>query len=140
MAQIFLVRTLAIAAGLLIPSSGFASGPFDGRWSIDLQCPPSSDGALPFSWRFGGLVQNGALRAEHGQAGRAAYLLLSGRISPAGDASLVAQGITGTKGYNVRGASAGVPYTYSVPAHFSGNSGEGYWVGVRRCEFSFARQ
>lgn len=139
MTRAFSLLTLVSALALAV-SDGAAAGRFDGAWSVDLQCPASSDGALPFSWRFGGSVRDGVLRAAHGQAGRPAYLLLSGRIAPDGAANLVARGITGTKGYNVHGASEGVSYSYPVSARFSESTGEGYWTGVRRCDFAFTRQ
>ena len=133
---------IALSAGPWIALTAMpaaAASPFDGHWSVSLLCPASSDGALPFSWQFDGEVKNSMLRAQHGEAGAPKYLLLSGRIDADGQAQLVAQGVTGTKGYNVHGADHGVPYRYAVPAQFTPTDGTGYWMSVRRCDFRFTR-
>jgi hypothetical protein len=137
--QLSTIRGCLFGTATLFATPLLAAGQFDGRWSVSLQCPASSDGALPFAWRFEGTVRDGDMRAVHGQPGQPGYLLLSGRIDPDGNAAISAQGITGTKGYNVRSANSGVPYTYPVSARFSGRSGRGYWTTVRRCDFSFER-
>jgi hypothetical protein len=130
-----------VLAGAAIATASPCLGatPFDGRWSVALRCPPSPDGARPFSWRFSSVVKDGILQANHGMPGRPAYLSLHGGIDPSGKADLVAEGVTGMAGYNVHGASAGIPYRYNVPSHFEAKTGSGYWTTTRRCDFSFIK-
>jgi hypothetical protein len=130
-----IVALSTVAAG----SASLAATPFDGRWSVALHCPSAPDGAKPFSWQFSGVVKDGVLAAEHGVLGRPAYLSVHGSIEPSGKANLVAEGVTGTAGYNINAVGAGVPYRFDVLAQFEAKTGSGYWMTTRRCDFTFFR-
>ncbi|MBV9858809.1 MAG: hypothetical protein JO038_01710 [Alphaproteobacteria bacterium] len=138
-------RLFALGLSLVLCSASAmaqmpAGSPFDGRWLVVLACPPSTDGALPFTWRFYADVRGGVLHGEYGTVGQPASMSLDGRIQPDGLAQLVAQGLTGVSAYNVNQAARGIPFRNDVPARFDTNRGAGNWVYRRTCEFSFTRQ
>jgi hypothetical protein len=114
-------------------------GAFDGKWDVTLVCPQAADGAMPFSFQFGGAVTNSVLHAEHGVADQPGWLSLDGTIRPNGDADLDAHGVTGMAGYNVNRTLRGVPYDHPVTAHFDASQGSGSWTTTRVCNFTFNR-
>ena len=112
---------------------------FDGSWIVTLNCPASSDGALPFTFRFAAQVTGGQLHGENGQAGMPGSMSLDGLIQPEGTAMLDASGVTGHAGYNVHSTGAGIAYRHSVTAHFDADHGAGQWVTTRTCGFTFTK-
>jgi hypothetical protein len=120
------------------PAAG--ADPFAGTWGVVLACPPSPDGALPFTFRFGAEIRVGALHGQYGTPGQPASLALDGRVQPDGSAHLIARGITGQSAYSINQTMRGVPYQYDVNAQFSAARGTGSWVTKRTCNFTFTKQ
>jgi hypothetical protein len=133
---------MKIAGAILLLSCAMCAGAadvatFDGKWDVTLNCPKSSDGAMPFAWEFMAEVKDSAIRGEHGTKGQPLWLLLDGKIGPEGAASLMAHGVTGPSVYAVNHSAQGVPYEHAVTAKFDGQRGTGSWVTTRTCNFTF---
>jgi hypothetical protein len=128
-----------IGAALACAAPAMAETKFDGSWAVNLTCPDDSNGAKGFSYDFNGMVDGGLLHARHGIHGEPGFLTLDGEIGASGDASLVAEGLTGAPSTNVDNVSAGIPYTHPVTAHFELRHGNGSWTTTRECDFSFRK-
>jgi class 3 adenylate cyclase len=113
---------------------------FDGAWSVIVDCPKHSDGALGYTLEFIAQVKNGVLQGEHGTEGNANWLRLQGDIQPDGSAKLDAKGLTGDPRYNVKSVQRGVPYAYQVDARFDGSRGTGRRLQLRACDLTFTRR
>jgi len=113
---------------------------FDGHWGVVLACPPSPDGALPFTWRFAAGIRGGVLHGQYGTPGQPPSMSLDGRVEYDGAAQLQARGLAGQSAYNLNQASRGVPFQYDVTAQFDPTRGTGSWVTKRTCDFTFTKQ
>jgi hypothetical protein len=129
---------LSIASGAAQAQASDSSR-FDGRWAVTLDCPNSSDGALPFMFEFTADVTNATLHGEHGTAGASGWMSLDGTIQSDGTAALHAHGITGPAKFNIGQTTHGVPYDHTVNAHFDDATGTGNWVTTRTCDFRFRK-
>ena len=118
-----------------------APSPFDGPWSVTLSCPSSADGkALAFSYEFPAEVRDGTLHGERGKPDEPGWFRLDGPIGADGVADLIAEGRTNIPSYALYNVQKGTPYKRSVQARFERDKGEGRWITVRTCTFSFVKR
>lgn len=129
---------------VLLTASAAAQAPgasgFDGQWAVLLTCPPSPDGALPFTWRFPAEIRGAVFHGVYGTVGQPASMSLDGRLQSDGSAQLQARGLTGQSAYNLNQTTRGVPFHYDVTARFDAAQGTGSWVTKRICQFTFTKQ
>ncbi len=134
------VLALAIVASPLAGRPAASAGSFDGHWAVTLTCEKASDGALGYVFQFPAEVKDGQLHGEHGIAGHPSWLAIDGQINSAGDAAILADGLTGLSDYNLGRVVQGAPYTYRIKAHFDGARGAGTRVsGARACKVEFLK-
>jgi len=103
---------IAIAITVCTGGAAFA-GPFDGSWNVAISCAATSDGAMPYNWRFPATVKNGVIHGQHNTPGETPSGTLTGRIADNGDGLLQMVGIAGDSDYTV-GRIGGVHFRYSV--------------------------
>jgi hypothetical protein len=133
-----LVSVLGLMAAA--PPVAAAPSPFDGRWSVMLSCPATTDGkAMAYAYQFAAQVKDGVLHGERGTAGAPGWLQFDGPIAADGSAELVAQGLTNIPSYALYNVSKGTPYKHAVKAQFQAGHGTGSWTTVRTCTFAFDR-
>ena len=107
---------------------------------MTLTCEKASDGALGYVFQFPAEVKDGQLHGEHGIAGHPTWLVIDGHIDSAGDAAILADGLTGHPDYSLGRVVEGQAYTYRIKAHFDGARGAGTRVsGGRACKVEFFR-
>ena len=131
-----------LAATLSMPVHAEApTSPFDGTWTLRMDCPSNSEasGAKGYRFVFPATVTHGVLTATNGVEGQPGSLRIEGPIADDGDALLLARGRTGDPAYAVRQPSSGTPYTFRIQAHFGPTSGTGKRLETRVCDFSFSR-
>ena len=132
-------KTYAAAIiALLVSLSSAMAGSFDGNWGVSIACAATSDGAKSYSWQFPATIKNGVVSGQYRSPGATPSGTLTGRVSENGDGSLQMRGIAGDSEYTV-GRKGGVPFRYTVRAHFSGGSGSGNRVEQRSCSMSLSR-
>ncbi len=113
---------------------------FDGNWQTTLSCPNFRD-ALGYSYQFVSSVKDGVIHGVHGTEGQPTSLVLDGKISPDGRASLYAKGRTGAKEYVPgRDTPKGTEYGYNINAQFEDTNGIGSRVEGRTCTLKFVKQ
>ncbi len=103
---------------------------FDGNWQTTLSCPNFRD-ALGYSYQFVSSVKDGVIHGVHGTEGQPTSLVLDGKISPDGKASLYAKGRTGSKEY-VPGRDTPERNGVWVQHQCAIRGHERYWVPRRR--------
>jgi hypothetical protein len=133
---------LTVLPLVLAPAAAWSAdtGKFDGDWQTTVSCAAARD-ALGYAFRFVSTVKNGTFHGSRGIAGQAPYLQIDGKIGPDGNATLYADGLTGSKEYVPgRDTPRGTPYNYSISAHFDAATGSGTRVEGRPCTFQFTRQ
>lgn len=130
---VFLLLLLALA-------SADDKQKFDGNWQTTLSCPNFRD-ALGYSYQFVSSVKDGVIHGVHGTEGQPTSLVLDGKISPDGKASLYAKGRTGSKEYVPgRDTPKGTEYGYNINAQFEDTNGTGSRVEGRPCTLKFVKQ
>ena len=136
-------RNLVVALILLLSLElSFAADQqrFDGKWVTTVSCP-NARGALGYSYQFISTVTDDVLHGLHGTEGQPGSLALDGKISADGNASLYANGRTGSKEYVVgKDTPAGTEYGYNIEAHFGDSTGAGTRVEGRPCSLKFVKQ
>ena len=79
----YLALVFASAFALACPHPLLAApSPFDGTWSVTLDCPSNTEksGALGYSYSFSAQVENGVLAGQHGAENAPGSLKISGPI------------------------------------------------------------
>ena len=125
--------------GLLVSSSAFAAGPYDGTWAVSETCPPTAQDVRGYAWTYPAVIRNGAFSAQYQADNGGGSIKLQGRVGPDGSAVLNAAGTVGHAEYAVGHLGHGTPYHFHVRASFSGSSGTGSRMEQRQCDFSFTR-
>ena len=115
-----------------------AAGPFDGIWTVEVDCPSVGD-VEGYSWRFPAEVSSGFMSGLYRSATNSAMGHITGRIHPDGEALLTMFGRTGPEQFASGHERAGAPFRYTVDAHFDGNSGSGKRNERRACALTFNR-
>ena len=135
-------RTLAAAA--IGAASAFASferglaagGPFDGLWDVQIDCQSVGD-VEGYSWRFPAEVSSGFMSGLYRSATGSALGHITGHIRPDGGALLTMDGRTGSEQRSFGHQRPGVPFRYTVDAHFGEQSGSGRRNEQRPCALTF---
>jgi hypothetical protein len=115
-----------------------AAGPFDGIWTVEVDCPSVGD-VEGYSWRFPAEVSSGFMSGLYRSATNSAMGHITGRIHPDGEALLTMFGRTGPEQFASGHERAGTPFRYTVDAHFDGSSGSGKRNERRACALTFNR-
>jgi hypothetical protein len=138
----FLATLVAVVSMASVTAHG-ATNQFDGKWKVVVKADEYKDGKgfVSKSWRydFDAVVTNGNLYGQYGQKGGVGSFQLSGPIDKNGDALLHGTGVTGKSQYTATNAMSGMPYSYDVKAHFSGNTGTGQRVNGAPYNFIFTK-
>jgi hypothetical protein len=116
--------------------------PFDGAWTVTLDCPTHKEGddfAKAYREVFPAEVKAGALRGLLGAEGQPGCMLLTGKIARDGKANLKLDGMVSNERYAINDAPRGKPYTYKVRAQFEPTKGTGERLGQRKCDFTFVK-
>jgi hypothetical protein len=132
--------TLWLALGLPACGPGLAAGagPFDGAWSVEVDCPDVGD-VRGYNWRFSAQVSSGVLTGHYQSSTNSAMGNLSGRIRPDGEALLTMIGRTGPQEVALYHERPGALFRYTANARFNANSGSGARNGPRACTLTFAK-
>jgi hypothetical protein len=133
----------AAAIGLALALAPFdrglaAGGPFDGVWSVEVDCPNVGD-VEGYSWSFPAEVSSGFMSGVYRSETSSAMGHITGRIRPDGAALLMMFGRTGPEQRDVAHQRSGSPFRYTVDAHFDTNSGSGKRTERRPCALTFSK-
>jgi hypothetical protein len=131
---------LGLALALVPAGRGLAAGagPFDGMWSVEVDCPDMGD-VRGYNWRFPAQVSGGVLSGHYQSPTNSAMGNLSGRIRPDGQALLTLVGRTGPEEVALYHKRPGTPFRYTANVRFDGNSGSGTRNGPRACSLTFTK-
>jgi hypothetical protein len=114
------------------------AGPFDGTWSVEVDCPDVGD-VRGYNWRFSAQVSSGVLSGHYQSPTTSGMGTLSGRIRPDGQAVLTMVGRTGPEEMTLYHERAGSPIRYTANVHFDANSGSGSRNERRACALTFTK-
>jgi hypothetical protein len=134
----------AAALGLALATApaggGFAAGagPFDGAWSVEIDCPAVGD-VQAYSWRFPVQISSGALSGRYHSPTNSAMGTLSGRVRPDGEALVTVAGRTGPEEVARLHERPGTPFRYTANVHFDARGGSGARNEMRACTLTFAK-
>jgi hypothetical protein len=137
-------RLAVIGTVVLLPGASLAGGKFDGNWTTHLSCEAHDDNPA-HNLVFPSVVKDGVVHGQHGEEGRAGYLVIDGKISDDGSAKFAAKG-TVSQGHSVFvNAMRGGMYTYNIKAQFTETKGtgtrdEGAGILGRACAFEFDKR
>jgi hypothetical protein len=115
-----------------------AGGPFDGLWDVQIDCQSVGD-VEGYSWRFPAEVSSGFLSGLYRSATSSAIGHITGHIGPDGGALLTMDGRTGPEQRSFGHQRPGVPFRYTVDAHFDASGGTGKRNEQRPCALTFNR-
>jgi len=115
-----------------------SSSPFDGVWSVQIDCPTVGD-VEGYSWRFQAEVSSGFLSGLYRSPTSSAVGHITGRIRADGGALLMMFGRTGLQQRAVGHDRPGTPFGYTVDAHFDASGGSGKRNEQRPCALVFNR-
>ena len=115
-----------------------AGGPFDGIWTVEVDCPSVGD-VEGYDWRFAAEVSSGIMSSLYRSATNSAMGHITGRIRPDGGALLTMFGRTGLEQRAVGHERPGTPFRYTVDTHFDARGGSGKRNEQRACALTFNR-
>lgn len=119
-----------------------AENPFDGRWSVVLVCPDTTDKsglAKGYEYSFALSIREGAVQGEYGAPGHPASVFYAGRVSDDGTLEITATGNTGRSEYSVGKVAQGTRYRYTMQGKLVGSGGQATRRELRPCIATFAR-
>ena len=119
-----------------------AGNPFDGRWSVVLVCPDTTDKSglvKGYEYTFAVSIHQGAVQGEYGAPGHPASVSYAGQVSDDGTLEITATGNTGRSEYAVGKVAQGTRYGYTMQGKLVGSSGQATRREVRPCTATFAR-
>jgi hypothetical protein len=137
-------EAVVIGTLVLLPGASLAGGKFDGNWTTHLSCEAHDDNPA-YKFVFPSVVKDGVFHGQHGEEGKAGYLVIEGKIADDGSAKLAAKGKV-SQGHSVFvNAMRGGMYTYNIKAQFTDTKGtgtreEGAGILGRACTFEFDKQ
>ncbi len=137
-------RLAVIGTLVLLPGASLAGDKFDGNWTTHLSCEAHDDSPA-YKFVFPSVVKDGVFHGQHGEEGKAGYVVIDGKISDDGSAKLAAKGKV-SQGHSVFvNAMRGGMYTYNIKAQFTdakgtGTRDEGAGILGRACTFEFDKQ
>ena len=115
-----------------------AAGPFDGIWTVEVDCPSVGD-VEGYNWRFPAEVSSGFMSGLYRSATNSAVGHITGRIRPDGGALLTMFGRTGPVQTAIGHERPGTPFRHTVDAHFDARGGLGKRNEQRACALTFNR-
>jgi hypothetical protein len=113
---------------------------FDGTWAANLVCLASGGAQKGYTLNYNLEVTNGVMHGQFGPPGTPGAQTFNGEIHPDGGASIRGSGVTGDSAYNVGGVAAGIPFNYSITAHFDGTRGTGNRTDGRPCTLTATKR
>ncbi len=138
--------TIALMSGLVAgawSAQGVAAGtPFDGRWSVTLVCPETTDKSGPvkgYEYVFAISIHDGGIEGHYGDPGHPASVVYTGRVGDDGTLEIAATGNTGRPEYAVGRVAQGSSYRYTMQGKLEGSRGTALRREVRPCTAAFAR-
>ena len=134
----FGAAAIGVAVALAPVDPALAAGPFDGIWTVEVDCPSVGD-VEGYDWRFPAEVSSGFLSGLYRSATNSAMGHITGRIRPDGAALLTMFGRTGPEQRAVGHERSGTPFRYTVDAHFDARGGSGKRNEQRACALTFNR-
>ena len=143
MRSMTIITTAAmVGLALALPPAerGFAAGagPFDGAWSVEVDCPDVGD-VRGYNWRFSAQVASGVLTGHYQSPTNSGMGSLSGRIRPDGQALLTMVGRTGPEEMTLYHERPGSPIRYTANVHFDARGGFGKRNERRACTLTFTK-
>jgi hypothetical protein len=133
------VMSLALGVALL-PMHGWAAPPYDGNWSVTVDCQQSGQ-VRGYNTTFPGQVTNGVMHAQKGADGAPGTIKIDGKIMPDGSAALVESGWGGDARYVAGNPGTGVAGAFNVPSpsRFDATHGTGSRTAGRVCSVTFTK-
>ena len=90
----FAAAAIGVALAVAPVDRALAAGPFDGIWTVEVDCPSVGD-VEGYNWRFPAEVSSGFMSGHYRSATNSAMGHITGRIRPDGGALLTMFGRTG---------------------------------------------
>lgn len=134
----FAAAAISVAVALAPVDRALAAGPFDGIWTVEVDCPSVGD-VEGYNWRFPAEVSSGFMSGLYRSATNSAMGHITGRIRPDGGALLTMFGRTGPVQIAIGHERPGTPFRYTVDAHFDARGGSGKRNEQRACALTFNR-
>jgi hypothetical protein len=134
----FAAATIGVAVALAPVDCAFAARPFDGIWTVDVDCASVGD-VEGYNWRFPAEVSSGVMSGLYRSATSSAMGHISRRVRPDGAALLTMFGRTGPEQRAVGHERSGTPFPYGADAHFAARGGSGKRNEQRPRAFTFNR-
>ena len=134
--------SLSLCSTASLAQGSNAAAPFDGRWSVALTCPDTTDKSGPvkgYEYIFAVSIREGVVKGEYGVPGHPASVFYAGKVSDDGSLEITATGNTGRSEYSVGKVAQGTRYSYTMQGKLAGSSGEATRKEVRPCTAVFAR-
>ena len=136
------------ALALLCIAAWFSQGaaaadhPFDGRWSVVLVCPDTTDKSglvKGYEYTFAILIHDGAVHGEYGAPGHPASVVYDGTVGDDGTLEIAATGNTNRSEYSVGKVPQGTRYGYTMQGKLAGSAGQATRRELRPCTATFGR-
>ena len=124
----------AIGVAVAPVDRALAAGPFDGMWTVEVDCPSVGD-VEGYNWRFPAEVSSGFMSGLYRSATNSAMGHITGRIRPDGGALLTMFGRTGPVQIAIGHERPGTSFRYTVDAR----GGSGKRNEQRACALTFNR-
>ena len=134
----FAAAAIGVALAVAPVDRALAAGPFDGIWTVEVDCPSVGD-VEGYDWRFPAEVSSGFMSGLYRSATNSAMGHITGRIRPDGGALLTMFGRTGPVQIVIGHERPGTPFRYTVDAHFDARGGSGKRNEQRACALTFNR-
>ncbi len=140
MSTITAAATIGLALALPPAERGLAAGaePFDGMWSVEVDCPDVGD-VRGYNWCFPAQVSSGVLTGHYQSPTNSAMGNLTGRIRTDGEALLTLVGRTGPEEVARFHERPGRPFRYTANVHFDAHGGSGKRNEMRACTLTFTK-
>lgn len=132
-----LLATVLLAHGALAAPSAF-----DGRWSVMLVCPDTTDKSglvKGYEYTFPVSIREGAVLGEYGAPGHPASVFYAGQVGDDGTLEIKATGNTGRAEYSFGKVAQGTRYGYTMHGKLEGSSGQATRRELRPCTATFSR-
>jgi len=136
-----IIPAAAIGLVLALPAGrGLAAGagPFDGMWSVEVDCPDVGD-VRGYNWRFPAQVSSGVLTGHYQSPTNSAMGDFRGRIRPDGEALITVVARTGPEEVAIGHERPGTPFRYTANVRFDAHSGSGVRNERRACRLTFSK-
>ena len=130
------------SAALLAPAASAETRPFDGRWSVSLVCPDTTDRSglvKGYEYDFDVVIRDGVVQGQYGAPGHPASVSYVGQVGDDGTLEMSATGNTGRSEYSVGKVTQGSRYNYTLQGKLVGSGGQATRREVRPCSATFTK-